>query len=210
MLDIKKSYAYRQISAEAKVDPNTNELTEGNIFEKPEIQTKSGLGVKSDMIDLTKTILKFLIDVALNDSVPKNEKYNFAIKELKKFHDEFLNCLNEFDVQKVGTPVRWQKKINAINAMKIYNATVEKTFQYLTTGHLIYCEFASMKVIDDLKLDITSGQKNAIAFPQKFDSEKVKTAFRRYGIQFDIKKQWENIFNKTCKRLLEGLKREAT
>lgn len=208
MLDVKKSYAYSQISAEAKVDPETNELIEGNIFEVPQIEKKSGLGIKSDMIELTKTILDFLIQTALNNDIPIKEKYSFAMKELRKFNEEFKDCLKNLNPRKIGTPVRWQKKINAINAMKLYNATVENSFQYLSTGHLIYVKFASTKVIDDLRIDIDSGKLNAIAFPAKYDIDKVREAFHKYGISFDVNQQWSNIFNKTCSRLLNGLKNQ--
>lgn len=206
MLDVKKSYAYRQISSEAKVDPKTNELVKGYIFETPEIKKKSGLGVKTDTIDLTKTILDFLIQTALNDQVPTKEKYAFAIKELRKFREEFEDCLTNLKPYRIGTPVRWQKKVNAINAMKLYNATVENVFQYLTIGHLIYVQFASLQTIKKLNIDITSGQLNAIAIPIKYNSSQIFEAFQRYGISFDKEKQWNNIFNKTCQRLLNGIK----
>ena len=207
MLDIKKSYAYRQISSEAKIDPETNELVAGNIFEHPQIEKKSGLGVKSDMIDLTKTILDYLINITLDDKIKRENKYTVALKQLYAYHEEFKDCFKNLRASRIGTPVRWQKKINAVNAMKLYNSAVEKTFQYLSTGHLLYCKFASEKVIRDLDLDITAGKINAIAIPPKFNSELIAESFKKYGISFDQERQWDNILNKTCKRLLAELKK---
>lgn len=209
MLDVKKSYAYRLIASEAAVDEKTNKIVSGKVFEKPLIEKKSGLGVKSDTIELTKAILDFLINLALGDHGKKEEKYKIALKEMAIFDKEFKDCLRNFNFSRIGTPVRWQKKINAVNAMKLYNAIVEKSFQYLSIGHLLYCKFASQKLIDDLDLDISSGKINAIAIPIKFDPNKLKESLNKYGITFDVEKQWENIYNKTCKRIVAGLKSAA-
>ena len=209
MLDVKKSYAYRLIASEATVDEKTNKIVAGKVFDNPIIEKKSGLGVKSDTITLTKSILDFLINLALGDSVKKEDKYKVALQELAKFDKEFKECLKNFDFVKIGTPVRWQKKINAINAMKLYNAIVEKAFQYLSTGHLLYCKFASQKAINDLDIDIDSGKLNAIAIPLKFNKDRLKESLQKYGISFDIEKQWNNIYNKTCQRIIAGLKSAA-
>lgn len=209
MLDVKKSYAYRQISVEAKIDPETNQLVAGNIFDVPQIEKKSGMGVKSDTIELTKTILDFLIQVAFDDNIPRTQKYSFAAKELQKFHNEFLESLKTLNVTKIGVPIRWQKKINAINAMKFYNALVEKSFQYLGIGHLLYIRFHSSKLIDSLKMDIPTSKINAIAIPPKVNPEQVREAFQKYQIEFNITTQWDLILNKTCQRLYETLKDAA-
>lgn len=210
MLDVKKSYAYRQIAAEAKINPETNELVKGKIFENPIIEKKSGLGVKTDTIDLTKEILDFLINTALNDQIQTKDKYNYVIKELQNYYNMFKTACDNFDVYKIGTPVRWQKKINAINAMLLYNATVEKSFQYLSTGHLIYCNFSSLQILKNLNADLPLEKLNAIAFPAKFSVDTIKENFKKYGISIDLEKQWNNILNKTCHRLLEGIKRESS
>ena len=209
MLDVKKSYAYRLIASEAAVDEKTNKIVSGKVYEKPIIEKKSGLGVKSDTIELTKSILDFLINLALGDTGKKEEKYKIALKEMSRFDKEFKECLKSCNFARIGTPVRWQKKVNAVNAMKLYNAVVEKSFQYLSIGHLIYCKFASQKVIDDLDLDITSGKINALAIPLKFNQDQLKESMNKYGITFDVEKQWENIYNKTCKRIVAGLKSAA-
>lgn len=209
MLDVKKSYAYRLIASEAAVDEKTNKIVAGKVYEKPLIEKKSGLGVKSDTIELTKSILDFLINLALGDSAKKEDKYKFALKEMAKYDREFKECLKTFNFVRIGTPVRWQKKVNAINAMKLYNAVVEKSFQYLSIGHLIYCKFASQKLIDDLDIDVDSGKLNAIAIPLKFNKNQLKESLEKHGISFDLEKQWNNIYNKTCQRIISGLKSAA-
>ena len=209
MLDVKKSYAYRLIASEAAVDEKTNKIVSGKVYETPIIEKKSGLGVKSDTIDLTKSILDFLINLALGDKGKKEEKYKIALQEMSRFDQEYKECLKSCNFARIGTPVRWQKKVNAINAMKLYNAVVEKSFQYLSIGYLIYCNFASQKLIDDLDLDISSGKVNAIAIPIKFNKDQLKESMNKYGITFDVGKQWENIYNKTCKRIVAGLKSAA-
>ena len=209
MLDVKKSYAYRLIASEAAVDEKTNKIVSGKVYETPIIEKKSGLGVKSDTIELTKAILDFLINLALGDKGKKEEKYKIALQEMYRFDKEYKECLKSCNFARIGTPVRWQKKVNAINAMKLYNAVVEKSFQYLSIGYLLYCNFASQKMIDDLDLDISSGKINAIAIPIKFDPNKLKESLNKYGITFDVEKQWENIYNKTCKRIVAGLKTAA-
>lgn len=209
MLDVKKSYAYRLIASEAAVDEKTNKIVAGKVFDVPIIEKKSGLGVKSDTIELTKSILDFLINLALGDTAKKEDKYKFALREMAKFDQEFKQCLQNFNFVRIGTPVRWQKKVNAINAMKLYNAVVEKSFQYLSIGHLLYCKFASQKAIDDLDIDINSGKLNAIAIPLKFNKDQLKESLQKYGISFDVDKQWNNIYNKTCQRIVAGLKSAA-
>lgn len=209
MMDVKKSYAYKLVASEAVIDPETNQLVGGKIFDTPLIKKKSGLGVKTDTIDLTKEILDYLINVALDDAISTKDKYQEALKELKRYHDRFIDGMRTLNVSLIGTPVRWQKKINAINAMKLYNCVVENVFQYLSNGHLIYCKFNNLqafKKFDDLPID----KLNAIAIPPKNNVELIRNAFSEYGITFDVERQWNNVFNKTCHRILAGLKETSS
>ena len=206
MLDIKKSYAYRQVSSEAEVNPDTNELIAGDVYETPVIKKKSGLGVKSDMIEMTKEILDFLIKTALGDISNPKERYETAILEMRKYSEKFKKHLADFEFSKIGAPARWQKKLNVIQAMKLYNATIEKSFQYLSVGHIVYVNFASLQPIRELDTDLPVDKLNAMAIPIKFDPEVLTSQMKKFGITFNADRQWSNIYNKTCKRIMSNLK----
>lgn len=209
MLDVKKSYAYRQLSSEAKIDEETNKLIDGKIFDHPMIEKKSGLGIKSDMINLTKDILDRLIDIALNTVMTPQSRYKLALTDLGNFKSLFEKALNEFDFQLIGTPVRWQKKQPIIQAMELYNRIVEKSFQYLTVGKLVYCQFNNLNKLKKYDFQFSLDKLNAIVIPSKFDKQKLKKALDDHDINFDREKQWENILNTTCRRFLKVFKDSA-
>ena len=101
MLDVKKSYAYRLIASEAAVDEKTNKIVSGKVYETPIIEKKSGLGVKSDTIELTKAILDFLINLALGDKGKKEEKYKIALQEMYRFDKEYKECLKSCNFARI-------------------------------------------------------------------------------------------------------------
>ena len=55
--------------------------------------------------------------------------------------------------------------------------------------------------------------KNELIKPREIFSEWISNVQseikKKYGITFDVGKQWENIYNKTCKRIVAGLKTAA-
>lgn len=205
MLDVKKAYAYRQLTAEAEVDPETNKLIKGKIFSKPKITKKSGLGVKSDTILMTKLIMNDLIDISL-DIGTNAEKYNKVIESVGSFHKLFMENLKNFKISSIGVPVRWQKKLYVNHAMKLYNAIIEPVFQFLSPGYFVYCKFNNMQLIKNTKVDLPFEKLNALVFPHKFDSELVLDMMKKYQIEIDYETQWTKILNKTCHSLINNIK----
>ena len=205
-LDVKKAYAYRQITSEAEVDPNTNKLIAGKILSKPKIKKKSTLGVKSDTIQMTKDILDKLINLALSS---ESNKYNKMIAIIGEYNQTFFQKIKNFEFENIGAPVRWQRKIYVNNAMKLYNTLVEPVFQHLSPGYMIYCKFHNMQLIKDTKVDLPFDKLNAIAIPQKYSPEVIKKQLQKYQIEFDLDKQWGNILNKTCYRIIDSIKAET-
>lgn len=204
-IDVKKSYAYKQIAAEADVN-DKNELIGGKIFKEPLIVKRSTLGLKGDTIPLTKDIMNDIINISFNDELNKNEKRNTIFKNLGVFNNKFKNAIKNLDIKLIGAPVRWQKKDYVIYGMKLFNSIVEPTFQYLSPGYAVQCKFNSLSKLKKLNLDFNVEKLTMFVFPPTFDVDNVKKAMSDYEIEIDQDVQWNKVFNTVCERLLNNLK----
>lgn len=204
-IDVKKSYAYKQIAAEADVNEN-NELVSGKIFKEPIIVKRSTLGLKGDTIALTKDIMSDIINISFDDTLTKDEKLKKVYKDLGDFNKKFKESINKLNIKYVGSPVRWQKKDYVIYGMKLYNAIVEPVFQYLSPGYSVQCKFNSLSKIKSLGINIPVEKMNMFVFPAELDVEKTNEALRKYEIEIDVETQWSKVFNTVCERLLNNLK----
>lgn len=208
-LDVKKSYAYKQLAAEAEIDENNNVIG-GIILKKPEVMRRSTLGIKGDTIPLSKDIMEELIEyIAFDNTLTKKEKYTKAIEALGKYNQIFLKAVEELDAKKIGAPVRWQKKDYVIHGMKLFNALIDPVFQHLSFGYALYCKFNSLKALESLNLtDVPLEKVKMMVFPEKFDVELTKKKMQEYGISIDINEQRDRIISKVCKRIIAILKED--
>lgn len=204
-IDVKKSYAYKQIAAEADVNEN-NELVGGKIFKEPIIVKRSTLGLKGDTIALTKDIMSDIINISFDDTLSKSEKLKTVYKNLGDFNRKFKEAISNLNISYIGSPVRWQKKDYVIYGMKLYNAIVEPVFQYLSPGYSIECKFNSLSKIKSLGIDIPIEKMNMFVFPNELDVEKTNAMLKKYEIEIDVETQWSKVFNTVCERLLNNLK----
>lgn len=204
-IDVKKSYAYRQIASEAELDSDGN-LINGKIFTNPLIVKRSTLGLKGDTIALTKDIMNDIINISFDDSIHNNDKKEAILKKIKTHYNLFLDAISTLNCKLIGAPVRWQKKDYVIYGMKLFNALVEPSFQYLSSGYAVYCNFTSLNKIKELNLNIPVDKIKMIVFPNEFDVEKAKNQMSEYGIIIDKDEQWSKIYNTVCQRLMNNIK----
>lgn len=204
-IDVKKSYAYRQIAAEADVN-DKNEIISGKILDPPEITKRSTLGVKGDMIQLTKDIMQDIIDISFLN-IPAHNKYKLINEKIGGHYKKFTDAIKALDIKTVGFPARWQKKIYVNNSMKLYNKIIEPVFQYLSFGYAVYCNFSSLQTFKNLDLDFPIEKVKMMVFPPKFDVNLVKQKMDEYGITLNPEEQWNKVYNVVCHRLMDNIKR---
>ena len=204
-LDIKKTYAYRQLTKEAELN-EAGELVGGKIFKKPKIVLTSNLGIKSDLAELSKMIMSDAVDVAFMDISPK-EQFDKLCEMAKEHSRIFREAFKEHRYSIVGIPCRWNKDPAVIKPMQLYNEVVENVFQNMISGYKIYCTFTSRAAIKRLKGDYD--KIDCIVIPLEPDVPKLMDGMQKFGIQFDLKTQWEKINNKTIERLIDDFRKRS-
>lgn len=203
--DIKKAYAYRQLTSEAVVDEN-NKLIKGQIFKEGKIKTKSNMGVKTNDARITKTILDSFISTLLTDKTKEEKR-----KILNQIVGEQLKIFKErsstFDFEYVGLPAKWRDNAHIISSMKFYNAICGNEFQYGTSGYFYYINIRNLDKIKKLDLDIKKIENlNGISVPYKFNPELLKEKMEEYQFSLNVDLQWGTVYNTTCNRLYELVK----
>lgn len=191
-INVKKNYAYKVLVKEGKVV-------------EPFIEYKNLEVARSNVSILTKEILKYLVeDVVLNNEVSKDEKLNKLVESMKRFKDEFLNCFETYELEKIAVPGKWSKDKFMINGMSIYNHIMdEKVFTPGSSGKFIYTKFNNPYLFKD-NFDIT--KINGIALPYIYDKDKLKREMIKYEIEFDHKTQWGKIFTATCVHVINAIR----
>lgn len=193
-LDVKKSYVYSLVAKEGKV------------LEEPEISYTGIQVVKSDTINMTRDMLKHLIEkIALSD-IPRKEWKNEIGKCLGYFKNQFQEKLSNFELDDIGIPTKWQKKDQAIFGMKVYNYIMnEEIFSIGSAGKFIYCRFNNLSLLN--KIDIPDLSKiTGICFPYVFEKEKLQEKIKEYGIEIDGLTQWDKINTTTVQRVIDIVK----
>ncbi len=207
-LDIKKNYAYKLLAKEAHLDEN-NKLISGSILEKPKIVPTSQLGVKTDSIPLTKKILEQLLKIGLDRDITPDERLKKSIIVINNCKNIFDSNAAEFLLEDISFPVKWGKKKYIEYAMRAYNAIVENTFEYMSSGRFIYCKYNNLQRLKNLKTHIPLDKLSGICVPYKYNVDEVKETFHQYGIEIDYDKQWDKVITKTVQRVIELFKNEA-
>lgn len=187
-LDVKKKYAYKLL------------VKEGNVLKIPKISYTGIEVIKSNGIKLTQDLLKAIIEeVALNLEVPVNQKREKTLKLIDEFYNKFNQCVQEFNIDYIGIPGKWSKNKQIIDGMKLYNHIMnEIIFEPGSAAKFIYTKPIQVK---DFK------NQMGICIPYSYNIELLKEKFQTFNIQIDTNTQWSKLFNITCERVINTIKK---
>ena len=184
-LNVKKNYAYKII------------CKKGNFYKEPKVEYTGIQVKKTDTPVFTQNLLRELIEnIILNEDV--EDKKSAVVDAVQRFHDKFLESINNYDFAYIGKPGKWSKNKTIINGMKLYNMIMGKEiFKPTSAGVFVYCQFHN----DELAKDF-----NGITVPRTYDSTVLKQKMQEYGIEPDVQRNWEMVFTKTCKDVVSLVK----
>ena len=194
MLDVKKNYAYKTL------------VKKGKIFKVPKISYVGIAVVKSNTAELTRDLLKTLIDdIVLNTEIEEKLRLKKVSESASFYHSTFLKKCEEFDFPYIAFPGKWSKAQLHINGMLLYNFIMGKeVFAQGSTGYFIYCTFKNNKIFEKTGIDIT--KINGICVPSKYENSEVKNKFEQFGIAIDKDTQWEKLYITTIQRVVQLVK----
>jgi hypothetical protein len=193
-LDVKKNYAYK---LEAK---------KGKILEKPEIEYTGIQVVRSNVAKLTQDLLRDIIEtIILNENIKLKEKLTKTTEIVTNYHNKFIECVNNLELNDISIPSKWSKQIQFINGMSLYNFIMNKEiFSSGSAGLFIYCTFRNPKLFQ--KADFNMAKVNGIVVPQVYNKELLQQKFNEFQIQIDTETQWEKLYSKTVERVIQLIK----
>lgn len=190
-LDVKKNYAYK---LEAK---------KGKILDTPQIEYTGIQVVRSNAAKLTQDMLKEIIEnVILNDQLNSKDRLQKASDIVTRFHDQFLNDINNLDLENISIPGKWSKQDMFINGMSLYNFIMKKEiFSMGSAGNFIYCIFRNPKLFQGSNLDMT--KVKGIVVPQKYDKLLLDKKISEFQIKIDSETQWNTLYSTTVGRIID-------
>lgn len=193
-LDVKKNYAYK---LEAK---------KGKILKEPEIEYTGIQVVRSDAAKLTQDILREIIEgVVLNEGMTSKERLPKVSEIVNKFHDKFLDNINNLDLAGISIPGKWAKAEQFIGSMSLYNFIMKKeVFSMSSSGNFIYCTFRNTKLFQGSNLDMD--KIKGITIPQVYDKLLLDKKLNEYQIKIDTATQWDTLFSTTVGRIVDLVK----
>jgi len=193
-LDVKKNYAYK---LEAK---------KGKILDKAEISYTGIQVVRSNAAKLTQDMLREIIEgVVLNEEMTNKERLPKVSEIVNKFHETFLDNINNLDLAEISIPGKWAKADQFINGMTMYNYIMKKEiFSMGSAGNFIYCIFRNPKLFQSPNLDMT--KVKGIVIPQVYDKLLLDKKLNEYQIQIDKNTQWDILYSTTVGRIVELVK----
>lgn len=195
-LDVKKNYAYKMLAKK------------GKIFKEPKMKYTGIQVVKSDTSKITQEMLKDMIEgVVLNHEILDKDKLPRLSQIVNEYHEKFLQCCNNLDLNYISFPGKWQKKLQFVNGMQMYNYMMKKEiFSLGSAATFIYCTFKAPKLFTNF--DMT--KINGICVPYVYDKDMLKQKLNDFQIEIDRQTQWDRIFSTTCGRIVELIKSQRT
>lgn len=211
LLDVKKNYAYKMVAKE------------GVVLDKPKIKYVGIPVVRSDYSDLTKDIIKTIIETLMD-----NTDISVISNKIREFKEKMDEDIANYEFDYIGIPVKWNireyvKDTAQIMAMKLYNTImVEDTFKPMASGkrvpitiqkisklnqHINTISDKNLKFVLTPETDITKINFLAIPTTENYDRDKLKNAMTNFGISVDTNKLWSTSFSKTCMRIIELAKK---
>jgi len=193
-LDVKKNYAFK---LEAK---------KGKILDVPSVEYTGIQVVRSNAAKLTQDMLREIIErVVLNEEITSKERLPKVSEIVNKFHDKFLDNINNLDLAEISIPGKWSKAEQYINGMTVYNYIMKKEiFSMGSAGNFIYCIFRNPKLFQSPNLDMT--KVKGIVIPQVYDKLLLDKKLNEYQIQIDKNTQWDTLYSTTVGRIVELVK----
>jgi hypothetical protein len=193
-LDVKKNYAFK---LEAK---------KGKILDKPEVSYTGIQVVRSNAAKLTQDMLREIIEnVVLNDKLNNKERLPKVSEIVNRFHDKFLENIDNLDLAEVSIPGKWAKAEQFISSMGLYNFIMKKEiFSLGSAGNFIYCTFRNIKLFQGSNLDMS--KIKGLTIPQVYDKVLLDKKLNEYQIQIDKSTQWDTLFSTTVGRIVELVK----
>jgi hypothetical protein len=193
-LDVKKMYAYKV------------EAIKGKILDTAEVEYKGLQVVRSNAAKLTKDMLREIIEgIILNEEMTAKDRLPKTYEIVNKFHDKFLDNINNLDLAEISVPGKWSKADQFINGMSLYNFIMKKEiFSMGSAGNFIYCTFRNPKLFQSSKLDMT--KVKGVVIPQVYDKLLLDKKLNEYQIQIDKNVQWDTLFSTTVGRIVELVK----
>jgi len=193
-LDVKKNYAFK---LEAK---------KGKILDKPEVSYTGIQVVRSNAAKLTQDMLREIIEnVVLNDKLNNKERLPKVSEIVNRFHDKFLENIDNLDLAEVSIPGKWAKAEQFISSMGLYNFIMKKEiFSLGSAGNFIYCTFRNVKLFQGSNLDMS--KIKGLTIPQVYDKVLLDKKLNEYQIQIDKSTQWDTLFSTTVGRIVELVK----
>lgn len=195
-LDVKKSYAY------------TLSCKEGVVLDPPKPKYTGIQVIKSDAAKMTQNLLKIMIEKVMLDPVIKRaERQKELVNIIQQFHNQFIECVKNYQFQDIGLPGKWAKRDMFINGMKIYNYLVqEEVFNMGSSAKFLYCNFNDTNII---KRSVGEMKSPGLCVPYEYDIETIKAKMEQAQIYVDQKLHWEKLFTTTCRRVIDLAKAEA-
>jgi len=187
-LDTKKRYAFKLL------------IKEGNPLKKPKVFYTGIDVIKSNVAKLTQDLLKEIIEnIALNAEILPENKRQVLIDTIGKFYTKFNQCVDDLDTSYVGIPGKWARLKNMISGMKLYNHIMnEPVFEPSSSAKFVYIHPVTIGEFKNV---------NGICLPYEFNTELVKEKFNIFKIKIDRKLHWSKVYNKTCERVVDLLKK---
>ncbi|MEM4385969.1 MAG: DNA polymerase domain-containing protein [Candidatus Anstonellales archaeon] len=204
LLDVKKNYVYRMIAKE------------GVILDKPKTKYVGIPVVRSDYSDLTRDMIRDVIESILDGSKP--EKIASIISDYKKTMNKHIS---EYSFKYIGIPVKWAMReyvrdTAQIIGMKLYNILtgVEK-FRQTVSGRRIpinilngvrFTSYIHTKDGSDYISEIGGVDKiKFICIPDDYSPDDIKRIMNDSGIVVDSARLWDISYSKTLKRIVKLL-----
>jgi hypothetical protein len=194
-LDVKKNYAYKILAKK------------GKIFKEPKIKYTGIQVVKSDSSKITQDMLKNMIeDIVLNPEINEKEKLPKLSQIVNEYHEKFIQCCNNLDLNYISFPGKWSKKVQFVNGMQLYNYIMKKEiFSLGSAATFIYCTFKSPKLFTNF--DMT--KVNGICVPYVYDKDLLQQKLTEFQIEIDRQTQWDRIFSTTANRIVALIKDQS-
>ena len=191
MLDTKKLYAYQLEGKEGK-------------FLKDKPVTYKGIPVvRADSSQLARDMIKDVVEnIVFNKSIDLPDKLDAAVEMIDKYHKKFLTDLYNLDFNYIGIPGKWNKKLDSILSMKLYNEIM---------GQEIFRPSSSCKSIAIMPLDQTLFKQSVdktklLGVPYLYDKEILRIKLGNYNIIFDEKAHWDKLYGKVIENIVNLIK----
>jgi hypothetical protein len=187
-LEVKKKYAYKLL------------IKEGNPLNPPKISYTGIDVIRSNVAKLTQDLLKDIIEnIALNLDIVHEDKKQLLTKTINHYYNKYSTCIQELDIDYIGIPGKWARVKNIISGMKLYNYIMNETvFEPTSAAKFIYIN------------PITIGEfknVNGICVPYEFNKEILQEKFNIFRIKIDKKLHWDTLYNTTCQRVINVIKK---